>query len=144
MINFELVTLDGVKFRQPVHEVQLPTTTGIIGVFDNHADLITMAVPGILTIRHKANEPDDMQEHIAVNGGVIEVRDNNVRVLVDEADLADEINEKEIQEAHERALKLRAEAKDEVSLEHAQSLVERTGTRLKVAELRRNRGRRYK
>ena len=144
MIHFELVTLDGVKFRQNVFEVQLPTTEGIIGVFKNHAPLVSMAVPGVVTIRHKEGEPDDMQEHVAINGGVVEISDDNVRVLVDEADLADEINEKEISEAHARALKLRAEAKDQISLNHAQSLVERTSVRLKVAELRRNRRKQYK
>lgn len=144
MIHFELVTLDGVKFKQSVFEIQLPTTEGIIGVFKNHAPLVAMAVPGIVTIRHKQGEPDDMQEHVAINGGVVEIADDNVRVLVDEADLADEINEKEIKEAHERALKLRDEAKDKVSLDHAQSLVERTSVRLKVSELKRHRHKQYK
>lgn len=144
MIHFELVTLQGIKFKQNVFEVQLPTTEGLIGVFKNHAPLVAMAVPGIVTIRHKEGEPDDMQEHVAINGGVVEISEDNVRVLVDEADLAEEINEKEIKEAHERALKLRAEAKDQVSLAHAQSLIERTSVRLKVAELRRNRRKHYK
>lgn len=142
MIHFELVTLDGVKFRQSVYEVQLPTPNGYIGVFKNHSPLVSLASPGVIKIRHKANEPDDMQELIASNGGVIEIGDNTVRVLVDEADLADEINEKEIAEAHNHALEMRKNAKDQVSLDHAQSLVDRTGARLKIAELKRHRRRR--
>jgi F-type H+-transporting ATPase subunit epsilon len=141
VIHFELVTLDGVKFTSDVFEVQLPTTEGVIGIFKNHAPLVSMAVPGVITIRHKENEPDDLQELIATNGGVIEILDDHVRLLVDEADLAEEINEKEIQDAHAKALELRAEAKDQVSLDHAQSLVERTAVRLKVAELRKGRRR---
>ncbi len=141
MIRFELVTLAGTKFKQSVHEVQLPTPDGYVGVFENHMPLVSLASPGIIKIRHKAGEPDDMQELIATNGGVIEIVDNTVRVLVDEADLADEINEKEIQEAHEKALKLKTEARDKVSLDHAQSLIDRTSVRLKVAELKRHRRR---
>lgn len=141
MIKFELVTLAGTKFKQDVYEVQLPTPDGYVGVFENHMPLVSLASPGIIKIRHKSGEPDDMQELIATNGGVIEILDNSVRVLVDEADLADEINEKEIQEAHDKALKLKAEAKDKVSLDHAQSLIERTTVRLKVAELKRRRRR---
>lgn len=63
---------------------------------------------------------------------------NNVlRVLVDEADHADDINEAEAEAAHERAMQMKAEAKDEVSLEHAQNLVDRQATRLQVASLKR-------
>lgn len=139
MIFFELVTLDGVKFRQEVYEVQLPTPNGKVGIFKDHSPLVSIASPGIIAIRHKSNEPDDMQEFIATKGGVIEVTDNTVRMLVDGADREEEINEKEIKEAHERAHKLRSEAKDELSLHHAQTMIERTGTQLKVAELKRNR-----
>lgn len=142
MIHFELVTLDGVKFRQSVYEVQLPTPNGYIGVFKHHSPLVSLASPGIIRIRHKANEPDDMQELIATQGGVIEIGEDTVRVLADEADLADEINEQEIQEAHKQALKLRETAKDQVSLEHAQSMIDRSTVRLKLAELKRHRRRR--
>lgn len=143
MIRFELVTLDGIKFAHEVYEVRLPTPDGEIGVFLNHMPLVSIASPGIIQIRPKANTPDDMVEVFATNGGVIEISDNTVRVLVDEADKAEEINEKEAQAAHERALKLKSEAKDQVSLEEAQSLVDRTAVRLKVTELKRHRKRRY-
>jgi len=143
MIHFELVTLDGTKFGQEVYEVQLPTTEGYIGVFPNHAPLVAVAVPGIISIRHKASDPDDLMDHFATNGGVIEILDDKVRVLVDEADKADEINEAEMQRALERAHKLKAEAKDQVSLDHAQSLIDRTAVRLKVSELKRKRKSRY-
>lgn len=142
MVHFELVTLEGVKFKQSVYEVQLPTTEGYIGVFDDHSPLVTLAAPGIIKIRHKKGEPDDLQQFIATHGGVIEVGGDNVRFLADEADLDDEINEKEVEEAHARALKLREEAKDQTSLDHAQSLIDRSAVRLKLAGLKRHRRRR--
>ncbi len=139
MIKFELVTLDGTKFHEEVHEVILPTADGYIGVFKNHAPLISLAVPGVISIRRKSNHPDDMLEHFATQGGVIEVLGNTVRMLVDAADSAEEINEAEMHKALEKARKLRSEAKDQVSLDHAQALMERTSVRLKVADLRRRR-----
>lgn len=141
MITLELVTLDGVKFSEEVHEVILPTPDGYIAVFANHASLVSLATEGVISIRRKDNQPDDMMDHFATNGGVIEVMDNKVRVLVDEADAADEINEAEIQKALETARQLRAEAKDQVSLDHAQQLIDRTAVRLKVADLRRRKPR---
>jgi len=139
MVKFELVTLDGTKFHEEVHEVILPTADGYIAVFANHAPLVSLAVPGVISIRRKANHPDDMLEHFASHGGVIEVLDDTVKMLVDEADAASDINELEMQKALERAKKLRSEAKDQVSLDHAQVLMDRTAVRLKVAELRRHR-----
>ena len=80
-------------------------------------------------------------EYYAANGGVIEVSNDTLRVLVDEADNADEINEQEAQKAFELAKKMKAEAKDEVSLEYAQNLIDRQSVRLQVATIRRLRRR---
>lgn len=141
MIKFELVTLSGTKLSDEVYEVLLPTPQGEIGVFQYHMPLISIASPGIIKVRRKHNHPDDMLEHFATNGGVIEVLDNTVRVLVDEADQPDEINEQEAQKAIEHAKKLQAEARDQVSLAKAQNLIDRSQVRLKVAELKRRKRR---
>lgn len=144
MIKFQLVTLAGVKYSDEAYEVLLPTPQGIIAVFKDHMPLISIASPGVISIRSKSNEPDDMMEHYATNGGVIEIIDNEIRVLADEADHADEINAAEAQKAIEDARKLRAEAKDQVSLDAAQNLLDRSQTRLRVAELKRRRKTRIK
>ncbi len=136
-MKLELVTLTGLKFEGDVYEVILPTSTGSIAVFKNHMPLVTLATPGVISVRSSAGVGDDKMDHFATNGGVIEIGNDYVRVLVDEADHADEIVESEAQSALERAQKLRSEAKDKVSLEHAQALVDRQAVRLKVAEIRR-------
>lgn len=139
MVRFELVTLDGTKFGEEVHEVLLPTPDGIIAVFTDHMPLVSLASPGIISVRKKESQPDDLMEHFATNGGIVEVADNKVRVLVDEADHADEINEQEVQKALEQARKLRAEAHDQISLDKAQNLIDRSAVRLRVADLKRRR-----
>lgn len=136
-MKLELVTLTGLKFSEDVYQVILPTSTGTISVFPNHMPLVSLAIPGIISVRKARNVADDDMEHYATNGGVIEIGNDYVRVLVDEADHADEIVESEARSALERAQKLRDEAKDTVSLERAQALIDRQAVRLKVAELRR-------
>lgn len=143
MVHFELVTLTGTKFAREVHEVRLPTPDGEIGVYTDHMPLVSVATPGIILVRPKDTTPDDQMDVFATNGGVIEIMDNKIRVLVDEADHADEISEKEAREAYERALKHKAEAKDQVSLDAAQGLMDRSAVRLRVAELKRHRKKRY-
>ena len=137
MIHFSLVTLSGTKFGDNVHEVVLPTPEGQIAVFPDHMPLVTIATPGIIKVRVKAGDPDAFMKVYATNGGIIEITDNKVRVLVDEADSSDEINEKEAEKAHQEALELHKSAKDQVSLDKAQSLLDRSAVRLKVAELKR-------
>lgn len=142
MIKLELVTLSGVKFGEEVAEVILPTLDGYIGVLTGHMPLVSVATIGVISIRRNANDPDDWMESYATNGGVIEVADNVLRVLVDEADHAEDINEAEAQAAYELAQKMKTEAKDQVSLEKAQSMIDRQSVRLQVAGLRRRKNRR--
>ncbi len=137
MFHFQLVALSGKKFEEDVYEVILPTLDGEIGVLQDHMPLVSVATTGVIVVRRNPKDSDAQREFFATNGGVVEVSDNTLRVLVDEADHADEINEAEVQRALERAEKMRAEAKDQVSLEHAQALVDRQAVRLHVAGLKR-------
>ena len=136
-MQLELVTLNGVKLREDVYSVTLPTADGIITVFPDHEPLMSVLVPGVVTIRRAKNDPDQLLEHFATFGGVLEIGPGVVRVLVDEADSDADINDQEVEKAHQEALRLRKDAKNQVELEHAQSLVDRQAVRLKVADLRR-------
>lgn len=139
MIRFQLVSLGGLKFDDEVYEVTVPTLDGQIGVLDHHMPLVSVASTGSIAVRHKPTDPDDFRDYFAVSGGVIEVSNNTLTVLVDEADHADEITVAEAQKAFDEAQKLKSQAKDQVSLEHAQSLVDRQAVRLQVAGLKRRR-----
>jgi F-type H+-transporting ATPase subunit epsilon len=137
MIHLQLVTLSGKLFDDDVYEVLLPTLDGQIGVLQDHMPLVSAATNGVISVRHNERDRDDQMEFFATNGGVIEVSQNSLKVIVDEADHADNINQAEAEAAHERALQLKAEAQDEISLEHAQQLVDRAAVRLHVAGLKR-------
>jgi F-type H+-transporting ATPase subunit epsilon len=137
VFHFQLVSLSGKKFDDDVYEVILPTMDGEIGVLQDHMPLVSVASTGVISVRRNAKDSEAQREYFATNGGAIEVVDNNLRVLVDEADHAGELNEAEVQKALERAKKMKAEAKDQVSLDHAQALVDRQTVRLQVAGLKR-------
>ena len=137
MITFELVTLTGVKFSENVHEVMLPTPQGEIAVFEHHMPLVSLIAPGIIKVRPKTDTKENHLEYFSVHGGVIEIADNKIRVLVDEATRDTELNEKEVQSALDRAKKMRAEATEQIDLDKAQALVDRHAIELKVADLRR-------
>lgn len=136
-MNLQLITLAGVKVDQEVYEVMMPTAAGDIAVFPGHEPLVTLAVPGAISVRHKKDDKDDQLEYFAVSGGVVEISQKKIRVLVDEADHGDDIIEAESQAALERAIAMRDSAKNQVDLEKAHQLVDRHAVRLKVAGLRR-------
>ncbi|MEO6761230.1 MAG: ATP synthase F1 subunit epsilon [Candidatus Saccharimonadales bacterium] len=140
-IHFQLVALSGVKFDDDVYEVILPTMEGEIGVLQDHMPLVSVAANGVVAVRRDPKTLDSQREYFAISGGVIDIRDNGLRVLVDEADHADDINEAEVEAAMERAKQMKAEAKDQVSLDHAQAMVDRHAVRLQVAGLKRRRQR---
>jgi F-type H+-transporting ATPase subunit epsilon len=136
-MNLELITLLGKKVDQEVYEVMIPTAAGEIAVFPGHEPLVTIAVPGAIAVRYNKNDPDNQLDFFAISGGVVEVSQQHVRVLVDEADHGDDIIEAESKAALDRAEKMRDNAKTQVELEEAHQLVDRHSVRLKVADLHR-------
>lgn len=137
-MKLELITLTGEKLSTEVYEVTLPTRAGEISVFPGHETLVTLATDGVLYVRRKKNDPDAAREVFALSGGVVQIDPQLVRILVDEAETADELVAHEIEDAMERAKKLRESAKDAVSISEAEALMNRAATRLKVANLRRH------
>ena len=136
-MKLELITLTGEKLSTEVYEVTLPTRAGEISVFPGHETLTTIATDGALYVRRKKNDVDAAREVFAINGGVVQINPQLVRILVDEAEAADELVAHEIEEALARAKKLRDEAEDAVSVSEAEALMNRAAVRLKVANLRR-------
>jgi F-type H+-transporting ATPase subunit epsilon len=139
-MKLELVSLSGVEYSGDAYEVVIPTADGEIAVYPDHMPLVSIAVPGVLTIR-KAKGDAGVETYASL-GGVVEISGDAVRILVDEAEHADELYEEEVKRAYEHAQKLKSEAKNAVDLEKAQALVDRHAIRLKVAELKRHHQRR--
>jgi F-type H+-transporting ATPase subunit epsilon len=137
VITFELVTLAGVKFSDSVHEVMLPTPQGEIAVFSHHMPLVSLIAPGVIKVRHRSDTKDNHLKYYSVHGGVIEVLNDTIRVLVDEATSEEELNTAEIEAALKRAKQMHAEADEQIELDKAQALIDRHNIELKVAELRR-------
>lgn len=137
MFHFKLVSQTGTKFDQDVSEVILPTLDGQIGIMTGHMPLVSVVDNGVISVRLNPRDSARKLIYFATNGGVIEMENNLLNVLVDEADHEDSINEAEAQAAYEKAQKLKSEAKDEVSLENAQKMIDRQAVRLQVASLKR-------
>lgn len=136
-MKLELITLGGVKMDEEVYEVLIPTESGRIAVYPGHERLVTLAIPGVVQVLRQPNALDE--EIFVINGGIVEVNPQVIRILVDEAENAEEIVAAEAEAAIERAKQHLAAAKDQITVNEAQAMLNRHTVRLKVATLRRKR-----
>lgn len=138
-MDLKLITLGGVKLDEAVYSVTIPTIDGEISVLPSHEPLVTVAKDGVITVRRTKETSDE--EFFAISGGVVEIDQTGVRILVDEADHGDDILEAETQAALERAMQARDNAGDQIEREKAKQLIDRHMVRLKVADLQRRKRR---
>lgn len=134
-MQFELLTLSGVKFSGQIDELALKTVGGSIAILPHHEPFTAVVVPGPIAVRSRGKD----EELFASYGGILEVIDNRVRILADEADHADDLIEAEIEEALAHAEAAKVGAKDKAELHRAQTLLDRHAVRLEVARIRRHR-----
>ncbi|MEN3941348.1 ATP synthase F1 subunit epsilon [Prosthecobacter sp. SYSU 5D2] len=99
-IKLEIVTPEASIFSDEVDSVVLPGYDGEIGVLPAHAPLVTTLQVGELRYT-KAGKTTEL----AVGEGLVEVTGSTTRVLTDMAVNTDEIDEKSVEEALERAKK---------------------------------------
>jgi F-type H+-transporting ATPase subunit epsilon len=136
-MNFELITLHGVKYKSDAFSVVLPTAAGQITVYPNHEPLMSVLVPGVISIRKNAKDSDANMDHYATYGGVVEISKVGTRVLVDEAEHSDEIDQAEAEKARDAAQKMMESAKSVVEINEAQAMMNRQTVKLQVSNLRR-------
>ncbi len=136
-MNLKLITLSGTVLDSQVYQVNIPTPEGDIGVYPDHEALVTLAVPGMVRVHYRKDDDVTRAELFAISGGIVEIANNEVKILVDDADSAEDIAEDEAREALRRAEEMRDAAESTVELEKAYELIDRQKIRLKVAEIKR-------
>jgi F-type H+-transporting ATPase subunit epsilon len=136
-LHVEVVTAERELYNGEANLVSAPGSEGRLGILPRHAALLTTLAPGDLRI-----ELNGAEEPLFVSGGFLEVSDDNVTVLADTAEHAEEIDQARAEEARRRAQERLAQAQSNVERAELQAALERAIARLRVAELTRRRGRR--
>jgi F-type H+-transporting ATPase subunit epsilon len=99
--EIEIATPERLLAREQAIRAQIPAAEGYIGVLPDHAPLLSELGIGAMTY----TTPDDHRFSLAVRGGFLEIYNNVVRVLVDIAEKADEIDvsqaEKDLKQAQD-------------------------------------------
>lgn len=93
-----VITPDQVFLDQEAEEIILPTNTGLMGVLTNHAPLITALEIGVMLVRIKKD-----WKSFALMGGFALVKQNQITVLVNEAESESTIDKREAEESFKLA-----------------------------------------
>ena len=102
-ITLEVAVPERQLVNEEVDEVQAPAATGYLGVLPNHAPLMTQLQVGVLSFTAAGKT-----RAMAVEGGVMEVLPDYVRVLADGAQWGEEVDvEQETQVRDEAQKRLR-------------------------------------
>jgi F-type H+-transporting ATPase subunit epsilon len=135
-LHVTIVTAQQTVFEGEAEMVIAPGSEGQLGILPRHAPLLTTLDLGEMRIRRGGAD-----EGLFVAGGFLEVNNNIVTVLADDAERAEDIDLAHAEEARRRAQAILAGEGISADAEaSALAELERATGRLKVAELHRLRG----
>lgn len=136
-LKLKIVTPEKILFEDKVSQLSVSTVMGEITILPNHIPLVSQLAPGEIAVKNNGNEVDLM----AVSGGFIEVLPDQVVILADTAERAEDIDEARAEEARARAEEvLKTKVADAESFALFTAKIEKELARLKVARKYKQRG----
>ena len=140
-LQLKIVTPEKLILEEMVDSVTIPTTEGEITILPDHVPLVAGLSSGDIVAR---KDGEDIP--MALVGGFAEIKNNKdgiteVAILADFAEHIGSITDEEINKARAKAEELRKLAlnKEIVDYEHFTTELERSLTRVKIADKWRNR-----
>jgi len=128
-IKFKIVTPERTVFEDTIDQATLPVTDGQVTILPNHRSYIASLKPGEIMIKLASSASGKGGEEIllSTSGGFLEFNKNELVILADTAERAEEIDLKRAEEAKERAEKLKGEAT-------VAAVIQKEAARIKVAK----------
>lgn len=123
-----VVTPERRVFQEAVNMVIVHTVDGEMGVLPGHIPLVAPLAIGPMRIKI-----GDAERSAAINGGFIEVTAQDVIILSESAEMAEEIDVARAESARQRALGRLEKKQADIDYARAQAALQRAIVRLKVA-----------
>lgn len=133
-MTLKIITPERIVMDRQVQSVTARGTDGEFEVLPGHQPMV--ATLGIDVLRYVV---DGEEDHAAVMGGVLEVRENEVTILSDVAELDAEIDEARARQAKERAEAQKTQKAENIDVYASEVAIGRAVARLKAAEMRQRR-----
>ncbi|MDO4635420.1 MAG: F0F1 ATP synthase subunit epsilon [Streptococcus sp.] len=100
-MTVQVVTPDGVKYDHHSTFISVKTPDGEMGILPNHVNIIAPLVVHEMKIRRIDDEKH--VDWVAINGGIIEVKNNLVTIVADSAERSRDIDVSRAERAKARA-----------------------------------------
>jgi F-type H+-transporting ATPase subunit epsilon len=128
-IQFKIVTPEKTVFEDSIDQATLPVVDGEVTILPNHRSYIAALKAGEICLKKEGEEII-----MATSGGFIEFNDNNLVVLADTAERAEEIDLKRAEEAKVKAEQVMKETVQTDGADYARvaAAVEKEMARLRV------------
>lgn len=130
-IGVQILTPEGVAHQGVAAMVIAPSVGGEVGILPRHVPLIAALRPG----RTRVKMLDDSEVVMATSEGYMAVEDDRVLIMVEQAELAGDIDRARAELALSTAQEaLAAAGDDEAAVAAAQAAIRRAENRLKVVD----------
>jgi len=133
VIKLKIATQEKLVSEKEIEQITIPTESGVITVLPNHIPLISTLRSGILEVIYDGGKTSEM----VVSGGFLELHDNELTILADMAERAEEIDLKKAEEARKKAIEAKQEERkhlDEEQFATVISQIERETARVRLAK----------
>ena len=117
-------------FGDDVRGITANGTDGSLGILPKHAPLLTSLEIGVLTITDKTGS----QKKMTLNGGFLEVINNEATILAETAEHVDDIDVARAKAAKERAQQRLDQKSAETDMKRAEIALKKAVTRLQVKQ----------
>lgn len=97
-LTLKVITPDKTVWDDEVEEIVLPSTTGQLGILTGHAPLLSALDIGVMRVR-----PGKEWKNIALMGGFAEVENDEIKVLVNSAEMGESIDKDTARAEYEQA-----------------------------------------
>ncbi|PLR96633.1 F0F1 ATP synthase subunit epsilon [Bacillus sp. T33-2] len=129
-IKVSVVTPDGPVYESDVEMVSTKAQTGELGILPGHIPMVAPLQIGAVRLKN-----GNKTEYVAVSGGFLEVRPDQVTILAQAAERSDDIDVDRALRAKERAeQRLRERQQENVDFRRAELSLQRAMNRISVAE----------
>lgn len=124
-----IMTPDRIFWNENAEEIILPTNTGQMGVLTNHAPVITAIDIAVMSIRTQAEWMP-----VALMGGFALVKQNQVTILVNEAEAVKDVDASTVEDLYNQAREKLESAATEKEKVEANSVFKRAKARYQMVK----------
>ncbi|MEK5444852.1 MULTISPECIES: F0F1 ATP synthase subunit epsilon [Fredinandcohnia] len=128
-VKVNVVTPDGPVYEADVEMVSAKAQSGELGILPGHIPMVAPLQVGAVRLKKEGNT-----ELVAVSGGFLEVRPDQVTILAQAAETAEAIDVERASEAKKRAEQRLQAKQDNVDFKRAELALKRAINRLNVTQ----------